>query len=99
MVKTNTQLDEIGATTKQLGAATTRMQASSGKLAADVAAVDTNTAAINTSLSTLPIATDATLKSITKINTDMNALNIELAAISQKLIKYGLPRAKGARHT
>lgn len=99
MVKTNTQLAEVGATTTQLGTATARMEAASGKLAADVAAVDTNTAEINTSLSSLPIATDATLKSITKINTDMTALNFELATISQKLMKYGLPRAKGARRT
>ncbi|MBC7460489.1 MAG: hypothetical protein H7287_03935 [Thermoleophilia bacterium] len=99
MVTTNTQLGEIGATTKKLGAATSRMQVSSSKLAADVAAVDVNTASINASLSTLPIASDATLTSITKINTDMTALNFELATISQKLMKYGLPRAKGARRT
>lgn len=99
MVQTNAQLDEIGATTKQLNGATTRMQATSETLATDVASVDANTTKINTSLGSLPTATDATLQSITRINRDMTALNVELAAIGDKLLSYNLPRAKGARHT
>jgi hypothetical protein len=99
MVQTNVQLGEIGSTTAQLASATTSMQGTSSRLATDVANVDVNTTKINKQLGGLPAATSATGGSLLKINADMHALNFELATISQKLMKYGLPRAKGARHT
>jgi septal ring factor EnvC (AmiA/AmiB activator) len=99
MIKTNAQLGQITTTTGKLSTSTSAMQATSEKLATDVAAVDANTATINKRLGGLPAATDATGGSLTSISTDLHDLNGELIEISRKLMKYGLPRAQGARHT
>ncbi|MCW2950082.1 MAG: hypothetical protein JWN41_1095 [Thermoleophilia bacterium] len=98
MVRTNAQLGEIGATTRKLSTATDTMSATSARLAVDVAKTDRNTGAINVQLGTLPGATKATGASLSSINGDMRDLNGELATISHKLVKYGLPRARNARH-
>lgn len=99
MIRTNAQLGEITATTGKLSASTTTMQKTSEQLAADVTSVDRNTALINKRLGGLPAATDATGGSLTGIAGDLHDLNGELEAISRKLMKYGLPRARGARHS
>jgi len=96
MVGINGEMTTIGKTTDQLGGVVGGMEKTSGGLATGVAGMDRDTARIDTMLGTLPAATDRTGVALGTINTDTKALNAELAAISAKMRRYGLPAAMGA---
>lgn len=96
MVATNTELAEISSTKQDLLRVVGDMEATSGKLASDVATVETSTTSMTDKLGSLPAATKRTHAQLGRINADTNAINAELAAIADKMLKYGLPRAKGA---
>lgn len=96
MGKTNAELEKIKATKHRLLDVVGGMQASSASLASDVEGVDTSTTKMTGMLGSLPDATTRTHKQLSTINTDTAAINTELNAIASKMVKYGLPRAKGA---
>jgi chromosome segregation ATPase len=97
MVQTNQRLAEINATSTGIGKTTDAMIATSNGLAQHVKSVDAETAKINRQLGSMPASTAETKVSLDSINGDMHDLNVELKSITDKLLTYGLPRAKGAR--
>lgn len=96
MAATNGELDGITATKHELVGVVGEMEATSSKLATDVEGVNESTRKMTSLLGTMPQATQRTHKQLAQISTDTNAINVELAAIAAKMLKYGLPRAKGA---
>ena len=96
MASTNAQLGEIKATKQTLLDVVGGMESTSDALATNVGGVNASTEKMTSMLGTLPDATTRTHGQLAKINTDTAAINIELNAIAAKMVKYGLPRAKGA---
>ncbi len=96
MRSTNAELGSITETKHELLDVVGGMETTSGELATNVAGVNTSTTRMTGLLGTLPDATTRTHKQLAKINTDTAAINTELNAISSKMVRYGLPRAKGA---
>lgn len=96
MAATNTELGAITTTTRELVGVVEGMEATSSTLATDVEGVNGSTEKMTSMLGTLPAATQRTHKQLSQINGDTTAINAELSAIAAKMIKYGLPRAKGA---
>lgn len=96
MVETNVELEGIGATKATLIDVVGDMERTSSQLASGVAAVDDSTTEMTELLGTLPDATTRTHRQLGRINGDTNAINAELAAIAAKMLRYGLPKAKGA---
>lgn len=94
--KTNAELMKIDVTKARLLKVVSGMEASSSSLATNVAGVNTSTSKMTGMLGTLPDATNRTHKQLSTINTDTAAINTELNAIAAKMVKYGLPHAKGA---
>lgn len=96
MAATNGELRQIEQTNADLSRVVGRMDARSGALATGVEAVDASTTDMVSMLGTLPGATKRTHRQLGRINGDTNAINAELAAIADKMLAYGLPRAAGA---
>lgn len=96
MAATNAELSAIEKSDETLLRVVGEMEASSATLASDVAKVDETTGTMTAMLGKLPGATKRTHTQLGTINGDTNAINAELAAIAAKMLKYGLPRAKGA---
>lgn len=96
MKSTNAELGKITTTKARLLDVVGGMQATSSSLASNVEGVNTSTAKMTGLLGELPTATTRTHKQLSTINTDTAAINGELNAIAAKMVKYGLPRAKGA---
>ena len=96
MKSTNAELGKIKETKHRLLDVVGGMQASSSSLASNVEGVNASTSKMTGLLGTLPDATTRTHKQLSTINTDTAAINAELNAIAGKMVKYGLPRAKGA---
>lgn len=96
MAATNGELGSIMTTKRELIDVVGQMEATSGKLATDVEGVNASTGTMTERLGTLPAATRRTHGQLAQINGDTTAINVELAAIAAKMIRYGLPRAQGA---
>ncbi len=96
MKTTNAELAKIEVTKTRLLDVVNGMETSSSSLASNVAGVNASTSKMTGMLGTLPDATTRTHKQLSTINTDTKAINTELNAIAAKMVKYGLPRAKGA---
>lgn len=96
MKNTNAELEKIKSTKHRLLDVVGGMEASSASLATNVEGVNTSTGKMTSMLGSLPDATTRTHKQLSTINTDTTAINTELNAIASKMVKYGLPRAKGA---
>jgi hypothetical protein len=96
MKKTNAELLKIETTKERLLDVVSGMESSSSSLASNVAGVNASTTKMTGMLGTLPDATSRTHKQLSTINTDTTAINTELNAIAAKMVKYGLPTAKGA---
>jgi ABC-type transporter Mla subunit MlaD len=97
MVQTNGELGQIADTTGQLGGVVDGMGSTSGQLADTIGSMETSTKRMTDQLGTLPGATERTSGSLSRINSDMAAVNVELNALAAKLQKYGLKQAAGAR--
>lgn len=93
---TNAELGTITETKHRLLDVVGGMQGTSTSLASNVEAVNTSTTKMTGMLGELPGATTRTHKQLSTINTDTAAINAELNAIASKMVKYGLPHAKGA---
>lgn len=93
----NDQMYGIGETTNGMSATVGTMERTSGELATGVASMDESTSAIVRLLVPLPSATGRTHSWLTRIAADSAAINTELYAISNKMSRYGLPKAKNVR--
>lgn len=96
LVRTNAELAKIDTTKDSLLDVVGGMKSTSGSLATNVEGVNESTGKMTKLLGTLPDATTRTHGQLSTINRDTAAINAELNAIAAKMVKYGLPRAKGA---